>query len=236
MSSNIFSTIKSTFSTIRPGKTLYYPGCMTSYYLTPVLNNYKALLSDFGIGFIMIDELVCCGAPLLNGGYQQDFEKIKNKNLEILRKYGISKVITNCPHCYGIFKEKYGVETEHIAQTLAKNKHKISYYNKEEVVYHDSCILARQNNIINEPRTLIKQTGLKIVEPSRTKNKTFCCGAGGGMKQNYPEIANKIARERLKQLGSNKIIVACPYCYAHLSENADNKKNIIELSEALLHH
>jgi Fe-S oxidoreductase len=236
LSANLFNEIKNRFSKATGGKTLYYPGCMTLYNLTHVLNNYKALLSDFGIGFIMIDELSCCGAPLLNAGYAQDFEEVKKKNLNILKSYGINKIITNCPHCFNTFRKHYGVEIEHIIQTFAMHKHKIAYKRKEEVAYHDPCLLARQNNIINEPRALIRQAGLKIIEPVRTKELAFCCGAGGGVKQNYPELANKLAKERLKQLGQQKIIVSCPYCYAHLSENADTKKKIVELSEALFEH
>jgi Fe-S oxidoreductase len=209
---------------------------MTTGALPDLLNNYKALLSDLGIDFVMMSELSCCGAPLLNAGYEGDFEEIKKKNLEILKRQGIVKIITNCPHCYSMFKEHYGFEVEHITQTLFNHKHKLAYKKREEVVYHDPCILARENRVLNEPRALIRQAGFKIIEPSKTKEKTFCCGAGGGVKQNYPDIANRIAKERLRQLGAKKIIVSCPYCYAHFQENAENKKSIIEISEAVLEH
>jgi Fe-S oxidoreductase len=236
LSANLFKEIKNSFSKISGEKILYYPGCMTLYNLTHVLNNYKALLSDFGIGFIMIDELGCCGAPLLNAGYTQDFEEVKKKNLALLKSYGISKVITNCPHCFNAFKKHYHIRVEHITQLFALHKHKIAYKYKEEIAYHDPCLLVKQNDLINEPRALIRQAGFKIIEPIRTKEKTFCCGAGGGVKQNYPELANNIAKERLRQLGQQKVIVSCPYCYAHLNENADAKKKIVELSEALFEH
>jgi heterodisulfide reductase subunit D len=236
MVAHIFKTIKSKLFNISKGRTLYYPGCMTSLALPAILHNYTALLSDFGIDFVMLEELSCCGSPLLNAGFSQDFEDVKKKNLELLQKHGISKVVTNCPHCYEVFKSQYGIETEHITQTLASHKHKVLYKNREEVVYHDPCLLAKQNGVLSEPRVLIRQTGLKIIEPSRSKEKTFCCGAGGGVKQNYPALANKIAKERLFQLGAKKIIVSCPYCYAHLKENAENKKSIVEISEALSEH
>ena len=233
---NLFHTIRSKISDLAGGRVLYYPGCMTATALPNLLSNYKALLSDFGIDFVMINELSCCGSPLLNAGYVQDFEEIKKKNLEILHRQGISKIITNCPHCYVIFKKHYGFETEHITQTFASHKHKVSYKNREEVVYHDPCLLARENNVIAEPRELIRQTGFKIVEPARTKEKTFCCGAGSGVKQNFSELSNRIAKERLRQLGAKKVIVSCPYCYAHFQENAENKKSIVEISETLLEH
>jgi heterodisulfide reductase subunit D len=236
LSANLFNEIKNKLVKVAGGKILYYPGCMTSYNLSHVLNNYRALLSDFGINFIILDEINCCGAPLLNAGYAQDFEETKQKNLSLLKKHGITKIITNCPHCMDVFRRRYGIETEHIAETFFEHKHKIAYKHREEVAYHDPCILARQHRITNEPRALIKQAGFKIVEPWRTREKTFCCGAGGGVKQNFPELANKLARERTSQLGQQKIIVSCPYCYAHLSENSRGKNKIVELSEIMSQH
>jgi heterodisulfide reductase subunit D len=233
---NLLSAIKSKISGIAGGKTLYYPGCMTAYGLPDLFKNYKAILSDFGINFIVLEELSCCGSPLLNAGFVQDFEEVKLKNLEILRKNSITKIITNCPHCLQAFRKRYGIEAEHITQTLAAQKHKVIFKHKEEVAFHDSCILARQYNLVSEPRALIRQAGFKPIEPARSKEKTFCCGAGGGVKQNYPELANKLAKERLQQLGAKKIVVSCPYCYAHLKENTENKKCILEIGELLVEH
>lgn len=234
MIKGLFKKIKSTIPDIKTGAVLYYPGCMTRFYLKEVFNNYKSVLSDIGIDFRTINDLKCCGSPLLNAGYVDAFEEVKKENLKLMKKYNVTKIITNCPHCYNIFKTEYSIKTEHITQTLASNKKKLVAENNEEATYHDPCLLARKNNIIDEPREVLKQVDFKLIEPIRTKEKTFCCGAGSGVKQNSPKIANKIAKERLKQLESKKIIVSCPYCYAHLKENAGGKKKIIELSEALI--
>lgn len=225
--------MKTSLAGLKGENILYYPGCMTKYYLTEFFNNYKSLLSDIGVDFITIKELSCCGSPLLNAGYINEFNEIKEKNLRILEEKGITKIITNCPHCYVMFREHYGIETEHITQFLAANKRKILSENNEEVSFHDSCLLARRSQIIKEPREVLKRAGFKLIEPSKSKEKTFCCGAGGGLKQNSPKIADKIAKERLKQLKSDKILVTCPYCYAHLKENSPNGKKIIEISEVL---
>lgn len=224
--------LKGSISGIK-GTTLYYPGCLTRYSLKPVLAKYKALLSDLGVDYKIIDEFPCCGAPLLNAGYAKDFSEIKDKNLALLKKHKITKIITNCPHCYDIFKNQYFLPVEHISQTLEAHKHKLAHHGHEEVAYHDPCLLARKNNVVKEPRLLLKQIGFKIIEPSRSREKTFCCGAGGGLKQNSPILANQLAKERLQQLGSKKIIVSCPYCYLHLGENTDKKK-VLELSQVLV--
>ncbi|MBU1198442.1 MAG: (Fe-S)-binding protein [Nanoarchaeota archaeon] len=233
MPSTFFHKIKTAVSGLKPENILYYPGCMTQYALKEVFEDYKAILVDLGIDFVTINDLVCCGSPLLNAGYEKDFNEIKEKNLGILKQNKITKIITNCPHCYDIFKHKYGLNVEHTLQTLAANKRKISVENTEEVAYHDPCILARKNNIFQEPREVLKHTGFHLEEPLKSKDCTFCCGAGGGVKQNSSKIADKIAKERLSQLKSNKIIVSCPYCYAHLKENA-TKKKIIEISKTLV--
>ena len=226
--------LKESFGTLKPETTLYYPGCMTQSFLKEVFENYKALLHDLNIDFITIKDLKCCGSPLLNAGYRDGFDEIKEFNLRLIKKSKITKIITNCPHCYEIFKNEYGFNTEHITQTLFSNKHKLSADNLGEITYHDPCLLSRKNKIIREPRGVLKQSGFTIIEPFRTKEKTFCCGAGGGVKQNSPKIANKIAKERLTQLDAKKVVVSCPYCYAHLKDNADSKKKIVELSETLV--
>ena len=226
--------MKNTFSNLRGETVLYYPGCLTGFGLQNVFNKYKTLLSDLGIDFQVIDELDCCGSPLLNAGYTRDFQELKDKNLALLKKHRISKVITNCPHCYEIFKNHYFLPVEHITQTLARHKHKIMSYHREEIAFHDSCLLARKNNICKEPRALLHQAGFKIIEPRKSKEQTFCCGAGGGLKQNSHQIANALAKERISQLGAKKIVVSCPYCYLHMAENCTNQKKIIELSETLV--
>jgi len=228
----LFSGLKSVFSGLKTGKTLYYPGCITQHKLKHLFDNYKSLLNDIGVDYVVIPEMRCCGSPLLNAGYKDDFEEIKQKNLKILKKNKISRIITNCPHCFDIFKNVYGLNVMHISQVIAENKHKLSSDNNEEISYHDPCLLARQNKIIKEPRDALRTAGFKIKEPRRNKENTFCCGAGGGMKQNSPKIANKIAKERLSQFRTKKVVVSCPYCYLHLKENSKNKK-IIDFGEAL---
>lgn len=227
------SKIKHSLTGLIGEKVLYYPGCMTKSYLKDLYDNYKVILADLGVNFVIINELACCGSPLLNAGYKSDFREVKEENLKTIKRNNITKVITNCPHCYDIFKNHYGIKVEHITETLWANKHKLTSENTGEVAYHDPCLLARKNRVIKEPREVIKQTGFSLIEPVRTKEKTFCCGAGSGVKQNSPKIANKIAKERLGQLGSKKIIVSCPYCYAHLKENADHRKKVVELSETI---
>jgi Fe-S oxidoreductase len=156
-------------------KTVYYPGCLTSRKLKEVYHNYKSILCDLGVDFIVLDELKCCGYPALFSGYRADFEKLRDENKKILKKNHVEKIITNCPHCMRMFKEFYNIPVEHISQTLAREKAKIPTLNEEEHVnFHDPCNLSRIMRITNEPRQVLKASGFRIFEMPENKEKTLC--------------------------------------------------------------
>lgn len=230
-----FDLMRNAKSVVKKDNVLYYPGCMTKYYHPKIFSNYKSLFSDSGVNFRLIDELVCCGSPLLSAGYEDDFEDVKKKNLAILKQNGITKIITNCPHCYLVFKNRYGFKTEHVSQTLMLHMHKIKSGSREEISYQDPCLLVRGDAVAaDESRAILKKANLSIIESTLSKEKTFCCGAGGGLKQVSPSLAAKIGTLRLSQFRTSKVAVSCPYCYAHLKEcAAGSSKDIIELSEII---
>lgn len=216
-------------SKLKGEKILYYPGCLTSSKYPKFVQNYKSMLNDAGISFIMIDSLKCCGAPMLNAGYVDDFKAIKRENEEILKKNGITKIVTNCAHCYKCWRKNYGLDAEHITQTLDSKKYTGERVSGE-ISYHDPCTL-NKDEITREPRSLLKRKGFEINEPT----KQSCCGVCGGLKQNNPDLANKIAQKTIHQLKTETIVTSCPYCYSHLTENNDktSNKKIVEISEVL---
>jgi len=216
------------------GNTLYYPGCLAKIKLNHIAKNYEKILTELGVPFITIKDIeLCCGVPVRNAGYRQEFYDIVEKNKEIFANQKVTKIITNCPTCYRIFNEEYGIKTEHITQTIADNLHKLKKdYNGEKVTYHDPCSL-RKEKIFDEPREILKAAGFDLIEMKRTKDEAMCCGAGGLLKANSPRIADKIAQLRLSQTMINKLITTCPLCYMHLKQNAKGVQ-VLELSEVLL--
>ena len=65
--------------------------------------------------------------------------------------------------------------------------------------------------------------------------KSFCCGGGGGVKSNDPELSNEIAKDRIsqaKKTGADCLITACPMCYMNLKENS-KEMDVKELSDIL---
>jgi Fe-S oxidoreductase len=221
--------------------TLYYPGCLTKYVLKQEAENYKAILTYLGVDFIMLPNEFCCGSPVLNAGYEQEFLKLARKNLELFNEHNIGRIITNCPSCYNNFlkyKEilpDWDIEVEHIIPLMLREIKGMSFSEKNEIVtYHDPCHLGRYSGIYEEPREIIRILGYKLIEMAHNRENSLCCGGGGGLRTNNIELAKSIARKRINEardIGASKIITPCPLCYAHL-ENEEIKS--VELSSLLV--
>lgn len=222
--------------------TLFYPGCIIKNAAPDIGENYRQILKRLGFDYIEIDEFACCGSPVLAAGYKEDFEKLREKNLELLDRYGVSRIITPCPGCARMFKQDYrledeGIEVFHITQIIAKKLEKINDLfkkgNSPKVIYHDPCHLGRHLGIYDDPRKIIIAAGYGLEEFERKREKGVCCGAGGGLKANFPETANKIAQDRFKDIKTKILATTCSLCYLHLKENAPKGVEVMELSQMI---
>jgi Fe-S oxidoreductase len=92
----------------------------------------------------------------------------------------------------------------------------------ETVTYHDPCYLGRHNKIYMPPRELItNMPGINLVEMDRNKEKSFCCGAGGGrmwMEETIGTRVNLNRGDEALSTGATKIAVACPFCSVMLND------------------
>ncbi len=220
------------------GNTLYYPGCLTKRVLKEEFENYKNIFNKLGVDFIMLpNKEVCCGMPVLNGGYKKDFRKLAQKNFNLFRKYKIKKIITNCPSCCHTFNEIYpkilrdwDIETEHatvsILNALKRKKIEFSKLKKEIVSYHDPCHLGRYSRIFEEPRKVIEIFSGKIVEMKNNRKDALCCGGGGGVRANFSDLAKEIAKKRIEALDENvkKIISPCGLCYLNIKSASEKSE------------
>jgi Fe-S oxidoreductase len=93
--------------------------------------------------------------------------------------------------------------------------------------------------IYDPPRDVLKSIpGLRLVEMERIREYAWCCGAGGGCIDAYPEFSTWTAGERIeeaKTTGAEAIVTACPWCERNFIDaiNTNGKKmkvfDIIEL-------
>lgn len=232
---------------IKGENVLYYPGCLTKGILKKEFENYRAIFKILGINFVMLSEKeVCCGLPILNSGHKRDAKKLATKNLKLFKEKGIDKIITNCPSCYHMFNDVYpklirdwDIPVEHATISIlrALNRKKIKWKDSDEdreiVAYHDPCYLGRYSEIYDEPREVIKLLGGKVLESRFNREGALCCGAGGGVRANFEELAKGIAKERVNSFDSDvkKIISPCGLCHVNLKSASDKS---VEFSSFVL--
>lgn len=233
MESKKLGMFKGLFDGLKGGNTLYYPGCITKFVLKDKQEKYEKLLKKLGVEYIKLSDVeLCCGIPVLNAGYVEDFEELKKKNLAVFKEYDIKRVITNCPGCYHTLKNEYGLEAEHITQLLARKSGKLGTTKSGEITYHDPCHLGRWSGVYDEPRRVLEKKGFKVMELQYNKEKSMCCGGGGGLRQNDRKTSDEVARNVLKQVKTKRLVTACPMCYYHLRENAGDVE-VLDYADAM---
>lgn len=213
---------------------LYFRGCTAREKQTGIAEASEKLLKSAGVDFHTLDDEKCCGSVLLRTGFIDEAQKQIKKNTEILKR---EKIITSCAGCYKTLKEDYdGLDVIHISQLLYEliKEGKLNLSKKDlNVTYHDSCHLGRHCNVFDEPREVIRSVG-QITEMENIRENSLCCGAGGGVKSAYPEIANQMASLRIaqaKKTGCKTLVTPCPFCRLNL-ENDDIE--VLDLTEFLV--
>jgi Fe-S oxidoreductase len=90
----------------------------------------------------------------------------------------------------------------------------------ESIVFHDPCYLGRYRNVYDEPRAIVAQSG-QLVEAPRNHERSFCCGAGGGLAFLGDESGQRVSHDRVQELiatGATTIAAACPFCNTMLND------------------
>jgi len=232
---------------------LYYVGCTGSYdaNITPTVLNTARILGKIGIKFgILGKKEVCCGSVLLRIGHSE-FERLARENIEKFNSLGIKTILTACAGCYKTFNRDYpkigklNAEVVHITQYVARliREKKLEFKNEVnwKVTYHDPCHLGRHNNVYDDPRHILQSVpGVEFIEMERTRENSFCCGAGGGLKAGFPDMQGKLANSRVKEAeetGATELVSACPFCYQGLQigiKNQDSKLRMRDITEIVV--
>ena len=215
---------------------LYFRGCTAREKQTDIAKATERLLEIAGVDFHTLDDEKCCGSVLLRTGFIDEAEEQIRKNTEILKG---QTIITSCAGCYKTLKEDYeGLDVIHISQLLEEliRDGKFDFTKKDlDVTYHDSCHLGRHLNVFDEPREVIEAVA-NLVEMENIRENSLCCGAGGGVKSAYPEIADQMASSRIAQAKDTDceiLITSCPFCKLNL-ENDDLE--VLDLTEFLVRY
>ena len=198
------------------------------------LLNIVRLLKDSGISFSYLGEdEPYPGTFLYDLGYEKEFSEYANRVYSLFKSKGIEELIVLDPHTYDILSSKYPkyVKNFDLQVVYYLDLLDISKFNRTNVktTIHEPCLLVRGSKENNSPvEILSKLSDLEL--PNRNGKNTNCCG--GPDELLYGEIAERVAEERLTQLErvkAQKIVTACPVCFANLNK----KSNVVELPDFL---
>jgi Fe-S oxidoreductase len=179
------------------------------------------VLRHAGVTFGVLRKEKCTGDPARRLGNDLAVAQVAEQNIETLRAAEVGKMVSICPHCVrtiGVDWREYGgaFEIEHHSELLARLQERLpaSSDGREKTVFHDPCYLGRYRNIYEEPREVAGRT-TDVIDPPRSRERSFCCGAGGGQMFLGEEKGKRINLERAEELvsmGAQVIGTACPFC------------------------
>lgn len=227
----------SEFSIVKESADLaFFHGCSIPLRQSNTLNNLMKILEAGGKEIVLSQDEWCCGSIALRIGDEKVAKEAMEHNIEEFKKIGASTVFTACAGCYRTLKKDYPqllgeelpFEVKHITEILNDmlTNNEIPFKGDDveviKVTYHDPCHLGRHMSLYEIPRELIsKIPGVFLVEMKRNRKNAWCCGAGGGVKSQFPELALEISKERLKEAintGAEILLTSCPFCINNLNE------------------
>jgi Fe-S oxidoreductase len=197
-----------------------------------IISSFIEIMHHLGTSYGVLSKEYCTGDPARRLGNDTITKELADINLKLLRHYGALRIVSICPHCVRTIAEDWnqlrpaeaGDDTrpldatiEHHTEFLARHADRLPARDGGPVVtFHDPCYLGRYRDVYNDPRYVLALTGT-VVEPPRTRESSFCCGAGGGLVFLGDESGKHMNEERAQELiatGADVVATACPFCTA----------------------
>jgi Fe-S oxidoreductase len=183
------------------------------------------VMQYLGASFGVLRKEKCTGDPVRRLGNDLVFQQLAEANLEALAQNKVKKIVSICPHCVRTIQEDwkaYGTppEVEHHSEFLARFADRLPLVKNQEkqdqkkIVFHDPCYLGRYRGVYEEPRKVAALAG-ELVEAPRSRERSFCCGAGGGLSFLGEETGERVSHVRAAELaatGAQTVAAACPFC------------------------
>ena len=243
---------------------LYWVGCAAAFdpRNQKVARAVATCLHAAGLNFAVLgQEESCTGDPARRMGNDYVFQILATTAIETLDRYrmGERTIVTACPHCFNTIGNEYGQlggqyrivhHSTFLAELVASGRlatlpedatSSTGDHRPGSVTVHDSCYLARYNNVIAAPRDVLGAAGVSITEMPKSGKDTFCCGAGGGRMWMEETRGTRINEERTRQVletGASAVATACPFCMVMMTDGlagADGGAGVsaLDISEVL---
>jgi hypothetical protein len=205
------------------------------------LRNIARLLRAAGVAFgYLYENDLYAGALAYDEGLDRGFARHAELVVRNLKEHGVKRVITVDPHTTNMLRSVYpklvpgfDLKVQSYLEVLAE--HPLTPVKKLDrtATIHDSCLYARSEGVLEQPRRLLAAGGVTLAEPELSGKLTFCCG--GPLETLFPGKSAEIARRRVDQLRAvnSQIVTACPLCLANLGRVVPPDVKVRDISEYL---
>jgi len=242
------------FRVVGPGEkvdVLYWIGCIVAFdpQKQMIANDLCRLMEKCGIDFgVLGGDEVCCGDPARIMGQEMLFQQTAKEQVELLKQREFKTLLTGCPHCYNVLKNEYKQfggnfnvvhHSEYIRDLIHRGALSPKVGDERKYVYHDPCYLGRYQGIYDPTRQVLKTIPqARVSEMENRREKSLCCGAGGGhyfMDLKRGERINNIRVKQAHAEGADTIVTACAFCMHMLQDslkllNYDETMRVIDVA------
>jgi Fe-S oxidoreductase len=205
------------------------------------LRNIARLLRTAGVDFgYLYEKDLYVGTLAYDEGLDRGFTRHAAYVCSVLKESGVKRVITVDPHTTNILRTVYpklvpgfDLKVQSYLEVLAEHPPPRLKDLDRTATIHDSCVYARSEGVVEQPRKLLAAGGVTLSEPELSGRLTFCCG--GPLETLFPGKSAEIARRRVDQLRAvnPQIVTACPLCLANLTRVAPPGVKVRDISEYL---
>jgi len=215
------------------------------------------LLDEAGVPFMVLGEAeTCTGDAARRMGHEFLFQLLARQNVETLNAAGARTIVVTCAHCFNTLANEYPQlgghyevlhHTQLLARLVAEGRLRPAHPVDATITYHDACYLGRHNRVFAPPRDILGSVpGARVVEMPRTKERSFCCGAGGARMWMDETIGQRINENRTDEalaLRPDLVTAACPFCIVMLTDGVNLRQQqgkapesveVTDVSEVLL--
>ncbi|GAA5511850.1 hypothetical protein Dcar01_00563 [Deinococcus carri] len=233
---------------------IYWVGCAASYDpgAQKVARSFVQLLDKAGVNYAVLGKKeACTGDSARRAGNEFLYQTLAAENVETLNTVRPKLIVATCPHCMNMIGNEYKQlgghyqtihHTEYLETLVAAGRLPLAQL-QDDVTYHDPCYLGRHNGVYDAPRALITQMAGEVLELERSRDNSFCCGAGGAQfwkeeeegrervsDNRFREIQTRLdaAADNVRAYESGEpqkvLAVGCPFCKSMMNSTPEKAK------------